>query len=275
MGDNKMKAGFIGFLPKDEKADIIPILKDYAGLGYSGIEGGDNLFRRGDPAENLKKIKSFGLEPLAVRARITEELDIPEIIRRAGLLGVNRAAIFVGTVGMHHFSGSPSVPGYDEVMKEIELMEGLAGKLSREGLTLSFHNHHVEFLTCYKGLPAFYLIKENTDLLKFELDCGWVSYAGYDPVTVMRSLGDRLAAVHIKDYVPGEVSISMPDGKIRTMPRFTTPGTGVLDLKGCLKAASEMNTDYAIVEQDFQYRLTEKETLAAAYLNMKESGFVS
>ena len=32
--------------------------------------------------------------------------------------------------------------------------------------------------------------------------------------------------------------------------------------------------DYAIVEQDFQFNLTEAETLRAAYLNMKETGFV-
>ena len=39
----------------------------------------------------------------------------------------------------------------------------------------------------------------------------------------------------------------------------------------CLMPAS---IPYAIVEQDFQYHLTELETLTAAYLNMKETGFV-
>lgn len=58
------------------------------------------------------------------------------------------------------------------------------------------------------------------------------------------------------------------------MPRFTTPGTGVLNLAGCLKTASEMGMKHAIVEQDFQYNLTQLETLTAAYYNMKETGYV-
>ena len=41
------------------------------------------------------------------------------------------------------------------------------------------------------------------------------------------------------------------------MPRFTTPGTGLLDLKGCLETASGMGMEWAIVEQDFQYNLTQ------------------
>ena len=39
----------------------------------------------------------------------------------------------------------------------------------------------------------------------------------------------------------------------------------------CLMPAS---IPYAIVEQDFQYHLTELETLTGAYLNIKETGFL-
>ena len=58
------------------------------------------------------------------------------------------------------------------------------------------------------------------------------------------------------------------------MPRFSTPGTGKLNLKGVLQTAKDMGIPYAIVEQDFQYNLTELETLTAAYLNMKETGLL-
>ena len=53
-----------------------------------------------------------------------------------------------------------------------------------------------------------------------------------------------------------------------------THDTGKLNLRGVLQTVSEMGIPYAIVEQDFQYHLTELETLTAAYLNMKETGFV-
>jgi sugar phosphate isomerase/epimerase len=165
-------------------------------------------------------------------------------------------------------------PTYDEIMNEITSFEALAAELAKEGIHFVFHNHDAEFLTTYKGVPAYYLMAANSEHLKFELDVGWCTYAGCDPVRVIRELGDRLYALHIKDFAEGKVEQPLPNGGVNVMPRFTTPGTGKLDLAGCLKAGIEVGLDWAIVEQDFQYNLTQYETLTAAYLNMKETGYV-
>ena len=45
-------------------------------------------------------------------------------------------------------------------------------------------------------------------------------------------------------------------------------------MKDCLSVGLELGIEWAIVEQDYQYNLTQKETLTAAYLNMKETGLV-
>ena len=58
------------------------------------------------------------------------------------------------------------------------------------------------------------------------------------------------------------------------MPRFTTPGTGHLNLKGVLQKALDMGIDYAIIEQDFMYNLDPLATAQAGYYNMKETGLV-
>ena len=118
-----------------------------------------------------------------------------------------------------------------------------------------------------------YLMSALTENLNFEVDTGWVTYAGHDPQVVLRDLGERVSLIHVKDFVCGEVPRKGTYGS-HTMPRFTTPGTGKLNLRGVLQTASEMGIPYAIVEQDFQDHLTELETLTAAYLNMKETGFV-
>ena len=269
---DKLKAGFIGFIPKGDDVDPYKVLKNYAKIGYKGFEGGDMLFKSGDPAENLKKVQSFGIEPLSIHVADVNKPDISGLVKRAKAIGVSRAATFVGCIGRNYFSGVIEVPGYDEIMREIETLDSLAKQLDSEGISLSFHNHHVELTNCYNGIPALYLMKENSQYLKFEIDCGWVTYAGYDPVTVLRSMGNRLGAVHIKDLIPGEVGIPRPDGRVQQMPRFTTPGTGMLNLRGCLETSYDMNMDYVIIEQDFQFNLTEEETVTAAYLNMKESG---
>jgi len=112
------------------------------------------------------------------------------------------------------------------------------------------------------------LMLKNTENLTFELDVGWVAYAGVDPVNLIYRMKDRIAALHIKDFALGKVDQRGPK------PNFTTPGTGVLNLAGVLEAGVAIGQEWAIVEQDFQRNLSQKETLTAAYLNMKETGFL-
>ena len=270
---NKMKAAMIGFLPKEQ--DPYEVLESYAKLGYSAFEGADVLLREGDPAENLKRVNSFGMQPLAVGYNIWDPPAVADVIDRAKKTGVKRAACYAGCAGAYRFGMRNDPPSYDELMKECEQFDKAAEELGKEGIVLSFHNHDAEFLQKLNGVPVIYLMAANTQYLKFEVDCGWVTYADYDPINFMKGLGDRMTAVHIKDFVAGPpVERHEPDGRVTSMPRLTTPGTGALDLKGCLEAAQAAGMDYAIVEQDFQFNLTEAETLRAAYLNMKETGFV-
>ena len=166
------------------------------------------------------------------------------------------------------------MPTYDQLMAEIERLDAVAKELDKEGIRLTFHNHDIEFQAAYNGVPAFWLMAANSEYLKFQLDCGWVAYAGEDPVKIMKLMGKRITDIHIKDYVPGEVVNELPNGKKVVMPRFSTPGTGVLDMAGCLEAALNLGIEWAIIEQDFQYNLSISETITAAYLNMKETGFV-
>lgn len=254
----KMKAAMIGFLPQG--CDVYATLESYAKAGYSAFEGGDVLFN-GDVQENLKRVESFGMKPLSVHIDVGGRPDLGEII--------TRAACYAGTAAGFRFGSRPTPPTLDEVLEECELFEKTADTLQKEGITLSFHNHDAEFKQVLNGVPVIYHMLANTKLLKFEPDCGWVLYGGHDPVQFLKDVGGRLAAVHIKDFTPGEVQ--QPNF---TMPRFTTPGTGLLPLADCLKAAYDLGMDYAIVEQDFQHHVTEYQTLFSAYVNMKETGFV-
>lgn len=273
---NKLKAAMIGFLPQE--GDPYQVLETYAKMGYSAFEGADLLLREGDPAENRKRVEAMGLKPIAVHCGFSPDNppDPAEVAGRAKKTGVTLAMCYCGCVGGYRFGGSPVPPTYDDLMKECEALDKVAKALESEGISLAFHNHDAEFLQCLKGVPAYYLMAANTEYLKFEVDVGWVTYAGHDPVTVMKALGDRLCAVHIKDFIPGKVieRDPTPEGRVITMPVFTTPGTGALNLKGCLETAAGLGMEYAIVEQDYQYNLTQEETLRAAYLNMKETGFV-
>lgn len=275
----KMKAGFIGFMPfGDPNMDFYGLLKTYAELGYRGFEGGDMLLRNGDPIENLKKVKSYGIEPITMGYMKSipggREIKLGDIINNAHKIGVKRITTFSGVVASYRFGRLTELPSYDEVMREIEDYESVAAECAKEGIVFAFHNHDIELSHCYKGVPALYLMCANSEHLTIELDVGWVLAGGKDPVRVIQDLGNRICALHIKDFIPGVVEQKQADGRSYNMPRFVTPGTGLVDLAGCLEEGTKLGLEWAVVEQDFQYNLTQKETLTCAYLNMKETGFL-
>lgn len=265
----KMKAAMIGFLPQG--ADPFPVLESYAKIGYRAFEGGDVLYK-GDVKENLARVHDFGMEPLSIYYSGAEDVDVNQLIDRALTIGVKQVTNYCGVAGSFRFSNTAPEATMDLILREAEKFERVAQALNKEGLTLCFHNHDAEFVQYLDGRPVIEHMLENAPSLKMEVDVGWVTYAGCDPVAFMKSLGDRFYAMHVKDFTLGHVG--RPDGHPASMPRFTTVGTGVLKLAECLKCASEMGITHAIVEQDFQYNLTQLETLTAAYYNMKETGYV-
>jgi sugar phosphate isomerase/epimerase len=274
----KMKSGFIGFIPSSAKGeDFYSLLKQYSEIGYKGFEQGSGLLE-GDVDANLKRVKEFGIEPIVVALPGTPSPDLGLLAEQCHKIGVTRVVTYISVAAQHRFGMRPTPASYDEVMKEIESFEKTAAFFKDEGIKFLFHNHDAEVATKFTGKSILELMYANTDDLSFELDVGWVTYGGGNPVDYINRFGNRISALHIKDFTDGWVQqVISPEKKSKyknMMPRFTTPGTGKLDLYGCLKAGSDIGIEWAIVEQDFQYNLTEKETLTAAYLNMKETGLV-
>jgi len=283
---NKLKAALIatGFMPKG--MDPFEAVDKLAAMGYKGYEmpmmamGRDMATGKSKYTEEeaLKKLRSVGLEPLTAGFGVSPEREVDDayiasVIDQAHRYGVNRVTAMVSTVAQYRFGRLSEPLPYDDAMRDIEKMEKVAAAMKKEGIVACFHNHDEEFLQCYKGVPYFYLMAANTDDLKFELDSGWCTYAGFDPVQVMKQLGDRLCALHIKDFTDGGVEQERPERTI-VMPRFTTPGTGKLKMKEVLATAVELGLDYAIIEQDFMYNLDPLATAQAGYYNMKETGYV-
>ena len=281
---NKMKAAFIGFQPFGASLEeTFGLMEKYAALGYKATEVGDFLLKEGDPKENVKRLEDLGMKAL-VHVLPMMEPDVscvPEIVEKCNKTGIRWVATYAGCVGAYRFGMRPTAPGYDELMEEVEGLNAIAKELAKEGIVTTFHNHDAEFQTLYQGKCALYHMVENSEYLKFQVDTGWALYGHYDPVEVLEKVGDKLHSVHIKDWTYENVaSPAFPGMPVDTnkaqnaMPHFTTPGNGFLPLRRVLKKASEMNIEYAIVEQDFTDVLDNENILRAAYLNMKETGYV-
>jgi len=271
----KMKAGFIGFM--EQGADPWVQLEKAAKIGYKGTENGEFILFRGDVQENLARMRDMGMECLTVAAGNSEVLEkedgVKKMIERAHIIGTERAVVFHGKV---YFTKMNRPVTYDDVMHEIEVLQKAAEECRREGIRLAYHNHDPEFRISFNGLTVLDMLLAYDPDLWLELDVGWTTYAGWDPVDVLKRVAPRLSAVHFKDFFPGpDVQVPLWGSReLYSMPNFCSLGSGALDVHGCLKACAEIGMDYVVVEQDYMHRLTPMEALQVDYLVMKESGLV-
>jgi sugar phosphate isomerase/epimerase len=116
----------------------------------------------------------------------------------------------------------------------------LAGEvLCRAGMTLTYHNHAIEFRKL-DGRTILDILYDSTDasLLQAEIDTYWVQAGGGDPVAWCKKLGRRLSLLHMKDYAIG------PDHQ----PAMAEVGSGNLDFPRIVSAAE--SCAWFIVEQD-------------------------
>ena len=111
--------------------------------------------------------------------------------------------------------------------------------------------------TLYAAVPE--------DVLKTELDCCWVKYAGEDPAAYIRKYAGRAPIVHLKDYV-GRKGGKTPYALIKADGSGTDDGTaadpndvafefrpvgyGCQDVPSLIKAGLEAGAGWFIVEQD-------------------------
>jgi sugar phosphate isomerase/epimerase len=85
----------------------------------------------------------------------------------------------------------------------------------------------------------------NTDpnLVKIELDVGWLATAGVDPVAYLRKYAGRVIACHLKDYDPA-ITSDVPQRKL------VPPGAGTIDFAPVLAAMSETGVTHGFIEVD-------------------------
>ena len=271
---NRLKPGFIGFIPKE--ADYYETIAKYASFGYQAVEHGGAAFRPGvNVAEHIAKLKALGLRHLTLDASVQNGNypNVAELVSKCRAIEVDSVNVFHTSATAWRFADRPEHPDEEEIMAELDRMNRLSTELAAEGIDLVFHNHDQEYLSTVNGVPLFWQMASMCPKLRFELDLAWIHYAGWNPAQLIRQLGSRVKVLHVKDYTRGENYEYKPARTI-TVPRYTTPGTGLVDLQECFQAAVDVGVKWAVIEQDMQYNLNHEESVKTAYMIMKETGFV-
>jgi sugar phosphate isomerase/epimerase len=136
----------------------------------------------------------------------------------------------------------------DDYKKSADTANQLGAEAKKHGLIYAYHNHNLEFRK-FSGKTIFETLMASTDpeTVKFEMDCGWVSAAGYDPIKFLKKYPDRIRLLHIKAFKPGPPSVTL-EGDSKPTP--TELGRGSLDYKPVFAAAAKAHIDQYYVEQE-------------------------
>lgn len=119
-------------------------------------------------------------------------------------------------------------------------MNKIGARAREMGLTLYYHNHAFEFEVIEGQRGWDILMAElDPDLVGFEIDCYWVTYAGLDPAALIQAHVGRFPLIHLKDMVG--------TGESRT---FAEVGEGHIDWQPVFVASEAQGADWYVVEQD-------------------------
>ena len=160
-------------------------------MGYESVQLTASLPESVTSDKLLKLLAAHGLKAVSSHeggAKIFSEPD--RIIEKLQTLGIKHLAY----PGPHL---SPT--GVGEVIEMAEKLNTLALKFKEHGITLSYHNHHIEFRR-FEGKMMLELIYEHAPDLQGEIDTHWVQRGGGDPVRWIKRLAGRMDVIHLKDY---------------------------------------------------------------------------
>jgi len=136
----------------------------------------------------------------------------------------------------------------DDVHRIADRVNELSEQAKARGLEFGYHNHQWEFTNRVDGRVAYDLFVELlAPGVVLEVDTFWATVGGADTPAVLRALGDRVRALHVKDgRITGDIATVLPSSEsalivpeaLKAAFENQTPaGQGDLDVKAILEAA--------------------------------------
>lgn len=140
--------------------------------------------------------------------------------------------------------------------KKLAARMNRGGEMCKQaGMQIAYHNHDFEFLPLGGSTGMDVLLNETEkSLVQFEMDLYWVSFAGRDPIKLIKKHPGRFALWHVKDM------------ENAPQKRFTEVGNGVIDFKEIFECKKKSGMQHFFVEQDVSAAPLESIKTSYAYL---------
>ncbi len=138
----------------------------------------------------------------------------------------------------------------DEAKHTAALINRIGAAAKRAGLQYVYHNHDFEFADQGGGAVGYDVLLRESDpeLVKFEIDCGWMIFAGRNPADYFKNYPHRFPLIHVKDFLPDHGNSTAAGGATEMLGAEL--GHGVVDYKPIFAAAGKAGLQHYFIEQE-------------------------
>lgn len=187
----KAYAQVYSLIRQDRRPELLyNALQKFSAMGYDGIEG--------------IGLNSAGLSLPDFKQYLADlKLDMPSVMNLASPEELEFGAFMGAKYTVAGFR--PKNLTRDEILRACDEVNAFSKKAKEAGLFNLIHNHAHEF-GAIEGEPEselmpYDLMVQNTDpdLVGFELDVGWVQFAGVNPVDILKKYPGRFRIIHVKE----------------------------------------------------------------------------
>ncbi|KDA06878.1 xylose isomerase [Microbacterium sp. CH12i] len=132
----------------------------------------------------------------------------------------------------------------EQIQEIAELLNRAAEAAAERGIRIGYHNHAHELEARFGDLTGLEVLANHLDpRVVLEVDLYWAARAGVDVLALLRTLGERVIALHVKDGTldPEKVNAYPPADQVAA-------GEGTVPLADALATATAL--EVAVVEFD-------------------------
>ena len=233
------------------KADVNGTLKKLRAIGYQHVES-FSLVGLTAP-EFRKALDDADLKCHSCHLMFQGD-DLSPLFAQANALGAKYAVSsillpFNEQIRLTEIVSKLSQLTLDDFKRMAAQANQIGQKAKAAGLQYVYHNHNFEFKD-YGGQTGYDLILKETDpeLVKLELDCGWMTIGGQDPVAYFKKYPTRYRLFHAKDFVALKPSGNSLDPS--SHPAITEVGSGKIDWPSLVAAAKAAGVEFYYVDHD-------------------------
>ncbi|HEX7980953.1 MAG TPA: sugar phosphate isomerase/epimerase [Gemmatimonadaceae bacterium] len=248
--------------------DYAGTLEAVAKIGYRQVQPTMNY--GGKTAAEIKAILDRnGLTAPATHVNPPNGADFEKALDDYALMGHKYTTVNTGGEGRGRPApppaGAPAAAGpapqrppappqtVDSVKRTAEALNAAGRITQKHGIKVIVHNHTVEFAPLADSSQRPYdvlLAETDPSLVAMELDIGWATVAGADPLALFKQAPGRFEAWHVKD-MKGLTTLAGKNMSERQRAAQIVPvGQGEIDYKPIFAQAKAAGMKYFFVEQD-------------------------